>query len=89
MSTFTDQLDETGMLICTVINWRNCTDLWMKGMMPKYKSIKDSLAWAIGESLACLKPTEKKVVSIQNHFAALLGNIYILYLAKNILTYSR
>ena len=40
MSTFTGQLDETGMLVCTVINWRNCTDLWMKGMMPKYKSIK-------------------------------------------------
>ena len=89
MSTFTGQFHETGELICTIINWRNCTDLWTKGMMPKYKSIKDSLAWAIGESLACLKPAEKKVVSIQNHFAALLGNIYILYLAKNTLTYSR
>ena len=73
MSTFTGQFHKTGELICTVINWRNCSDLWTKGMMPKYKSIKDSLALAIGESLACVKPAEVCVVSIQNHFAALLG----------------
>ena len=54
MSTFTGQIHETGELMCTIINWRTCTDLWTKGMMPKYKSIKDSLGWAIGESLACL-----------------------------------
>ena len=49
-------------------------------MMPKYKSIKESLPWAIGESPPCLQQEEFCVLSIQNHFAVILGEVYILYL---------
>ena len=56
-------------------------------MMPKCKSIKDSLAWIIRES-SHVPSQQKCVPGIQIHFTAILENIYRrpanrLYCAKN------
>ena len=67
MSTFKSPYRETGEIKCIIMDWRNSSDLCTKGMMPKYKSIKDSLPWTFGESLACFQQEEFCVLGIQNH----------------------